>query len=115
MKTIVAGGVFAALLLPSLVSADAVDRGKQLFLANNCYECHGTVGQGGGAGPTIAPPRLMTTYDAFAAWVRKPGPGVMPVYTAKVLGDADLASIYDYLRSLRPSSSIPAVLTNSTK
>jgi ubiquinol-cytochrome c reductase cytochrome c subunit len=102
-----------ALLLPSVVRADrAADHGKQLFLANNCYLCHGTVGQGGAAGPTIAPPKLPPTYEAFAAWVRKTGPGVMPVYTAKVLSDADLAAIYGYLKSLSPATSIPAVLTH---
>ena len=102
-----------AVLLPSIVRADpAADHGKQLFLANNCYLCHGTVGQGGAAGPTIAPPKLLPTYEAFAAWVRKTGPGVMPVYTAKVLSDADLAAIYRRSEKPSPPASIPAVLTH---
>jgi mono/diheme cytochrome c family protein len=102
------------LLVPSLAHAagnPAVDHGRAAFMANNCYLCHGTVGQGGANGPAIAPPRLMPTYQAFATWVRKPGSGVMPVYTPVVLDDADLAAIYAYLKSLPPPpSAIPSVL-----
>jgi mono/diheme cytochrome c family protein len=54
----------------------------------------------------------MPSLDAFIAWVRKPGPGQMPVYTAKVLTDADLTLIYAYLSSLHAPTSIPAVLTH---
>jgi mono/diheme cytochrome c family protein len=98
--------------VPSIARADdAVTAGKHAFIANNCYLCHGTAGQGG-AGPTIAPPKLMPSLDAFIAWVRKPGPGQMPVYTAKVLSDADLTLIYAYLSSLHAPTSIPAVLTH---
>lgn len=57
-------------------------------------------------------PKLMPSLDAFIAWVRKPGPGQMPVYTAKVLTDADLTLIYAYLSSLHAPTSIPAVLTH---
>jgi mono/diheme cytochrome c family protein len=112
MRTFVAVlGAALVALLPVLAAADpAADRGKAIFIANNCYLCHGTAGQGG-AGPTIAPPRLMPSYDAFAAWVRKPGAGNMPVYTARVLSDADLGAIYAYLASLKAPASIPAVLT----
>ncbi len=91
-------------------TTSANDRGKALFIANNCYLCHGTVGQGGSAGPAIAPPKLMSTYERFAAWVRKPGAGVMPVFTTDVLSDGDLASIYAYLKSLPPPSGVPSVL-----
>lgn len=32
-------------------------RGRQLFIKDGCFECHGTEGQGGGyTGPRIAPP-----------------------------------------------------------
>jgi ubiquinol-cytochrome c reductase cytochrome c subunit len=98
-------------LLPSIARAGDAAAGKHAFVANNCYLCHGTVGQGG-AGPTIAPPKLMPSLDAFIAWVRKPGAGNMPVYTAKVLSDADLTSIYAYLSSLHAPTAIPAVLTH---
>jgi mono/diheme cytochrome c family protein len=105
-------GAALVALLPVLAAADpSADRGKAVFIAENCYLCHGTAGQGG-AGPTIAPPRLMSSYGAFAAWVRKTGPGNMPAYTANVLSDADLAAIYAYLSSLKAPTSIPAVLTH---
>ena len=99
-------------LVPRIASADgAIDHGKAVFVANNCYLCHGTAGQGG-AGPTIAPPKLMPSEAAFAAWLRKTGPGAMPVYTVKVLSDADVVAIYGYLQSLKAPASIPAVLTH---
>jgi mono/diheme cytochrome c family protein len=75
------------------------DHGKQLYIANGCYECHGTVGQGGD-GPTLAPPKLLPE-NAFSAFVRRPTSG-MPPYTMAVLGDADLGAIYGYLQSLPP-------------
>jgi mono/diheme cytochrome c family protein len=46
--------------------AQSAAHGKQLFMGDNCYLCHGTVGQGG-AGPTLAPPRLMPQ-PGFAAY-----------------------------------------------
>jgi mono/diheme cytochrome c family protein len=84
-------------------------RGRQLFMSDNCYLCHGTVGQGG-AGPTIAPPRLMSQ-SAFSAYVRRPQ-GHMPPYTQTVLSDADLAAIYDYLQSLPPPATVPKLLSS---
>jgi mono/diheme cytochrome c family protein len=75
------------------------DRGKQLYMANNCYLCHGSVGQGG-AGPTLAPPKLGPE-NFFSAYVRHPT-NEMPPYTPAVLSDADLGAIYGYLQSLPP-------------
>jgi mono/diheme cytochrome c family protein len=101
---------FAALMLaPSVASAapdPVIGRGFVLFMNNNCYLCHGTVGQGGSTGPVIPPPRLFPTFEKFAAWVRKPGIGQMPVYTPAVLVDQDLAAIYAYLKSLPAPSAI---------
>jgi len=86
---------------------EAVAHGRQLFMANNCYECHGTVGQGG-AGPTITPPRLRAQSD-FMAFVRRPP--TMPAYTTAVLDDNDLAAIWTYLNSVpAPSSTLPEPL-----
>lgn len=83
----------------SLRAADdlAADIGRQLFMADNCYLCHGTVGQGG-AGPRIAPPQIKSESD-FSAYVRHPR-GRMPPYTTAVSDDADLMAIYVYLQSL---------------
>jgi mono/diheme cytochrome c family protein len=81
-------------------SSAAASQGQKLFTSYNCYECHGRVGQGG-AGPTIAPPRL-PDHATFMSFVRHPNPPAMPPYTTKVLADADLSSIWDYLNSLPP-------------
>ena len=74
--------------------------GKKLFLADGCYQCHGTVGQGSrGTGPRLAPKPL--PYDAFAKQVRDPV-NVMPPYTKVVLADKDLADMYAYLQTVPP-------------
>ena len=73
------------------------DNGKQLFVKNGCYECHGREGQGSSmSGPRIAPDPI--PFDALLNYVRKPK-GEMPPYTAKVISDKDLADIYAYLQS----------------
>lgn len=73
------------------------DSGKQLFVKDGCYECHGREGQGSNmSGPRIAPDPI--PFDSLVNYVRKPK-GEMPPYTAKVVSDKDLADIYAYLQS----------------
>jgi ubiquinol-cytochrome c reductase cytochrome c subunit len=73
-------------------------RGKALYMSTGCWQCHGTTGAGGGwQGPKLAPDVL--AWDGFAAQTRYPA-SKMPPYRAKVLSDADLASIHAYLRSI---------------
>jgi mono/diheme cytochrome c family protein len=72
--------------------------GQQLFLADGCWECHGTAGQGG----VITGPRLAHTqlpYAAVLQQLRVPQ-NAMPPYEASVLSDADAANIYAWLESL---------------
>jgi ubiquinol-cytochrome c reductase cytochrome c subunit len=91
---------------PITPSGDAA-HGKALFVRNGCYQCHNYEGQGGAAGPRIAP--NPPPYRGFTAYVRAPR-GDMPPYTVKVMSDQDLADVYAYLRSRpRPSdvSTIP--------
>ncbi len=78
--------------------AGDVARGKQAFMKNMCYTCHGTVGQGGdrGSGPRIAFDPW--PYEAFAQAVRRPRQS-MPRYDKAFLGDQDLADIYAYVAS----------------
>jgi mono/diheme cytochrome c family protein len=72
--------------------------GHKLFLADGCYQCHGTVGQGSrGTGPRLAPNPI--PYEGFAQQLRKPA-NTMPPYTALVVSDAQLADIYAYVSSL---------------
>ena len=45
--------------------------GQKLFMADGCYQCHGTVGQGSrGTGPRLAPNPM--PYENFSAQLRKP-------------------------------------------
>lgn len=77
--------------------AGNAENGKQLFVKDGCYECHGREGQGSTmAGPRIAPDPI--PFDALLNYVRKPK-GEMPPYTAKVISDKELADIYAYLQS----------------
>ena len=95
------------ILLPLLASAafaqtntgDAVN-GKRLFMRNGCYQCHGTVGQGGLAGPRLAQTTLVQA--GFISYVRNPRPGNMPPYRGKVMTDQELADVYAYVRSIPP-------------
>jgi len=86
---------------------DAVE-GKRLFLGYGCYQCHGTTGAGGGiAGPKLAPNPLPV--EVIKAKLRTAS-GRMPVYTAAVLTDSEIAAIVAYLQSIprgTPAEDIP--------
>jgi mono/diheme cytochrome c family protein len=72
-----------------------VARGKQLYMATGCYQCHGTRGEGGGnAGPRLAPGPM--PLEGFTLQLRQPRVR-MPVYTALVMPDRDVTDIYAYL------------------
>src|SRR5262245_48765097 len=86
--------LFSATAAASEKPANAT-RGKQLYMATGCYQCHGTKGEGGGnAGPRLAPGPLPA--EGFTLQLRKPRQR-MPVYTAVVMPDADVADIYAFL------------------
>jgi len=73
-------------------------KGKAIFMADGCFECHGQVGQGGRAtGPRLA--RTQLPLDAFTQQLRQPS-NEMPPYEPAVVPDADIANIYAYLQSL---------------
>jgi mono/diheme cytochrome c family protein len=80
-------------------NAADVEHGRQLFMKNGCYSCHGTVGQGGerSAGPRITP--IAMPVDAFKTFVRNP-PEAMPRFDERFVSDADLEAIHRYLASL---------------
>jgi mono/diheme cytochrome c family protein len=74
--------------------------GKKLFLTIGCYQCHGTVGQGGGrAGPKLAPNPLPA--NLILRQLRRPAAN-MPVYTTVDLSDAQAGDIIAYLQSIKP-------------
>ena len=77
--------------------AGNAENGRRLFVVRDgCYQCHGTVGQGG-AGARLAPRPLALA--AFVAYVRKPTGRMMP-YSSNVLSDAELADIRAYLATM---------------
>jgi mono/diheme cytochrome c family protein len=78
--------------------AASAERGRALFLADGCYECHGTVGQGAVTGPRLAP--NPPEAEAIAAYIRHPA-GQMPPYSPKVISDAQIGDIHAYLASVK--------------
>lgn len=80
----------------------SAERGKKLYLQQLCHTCHGTLGQGGdrGSGPKIYPNPF--PFTAFVVQVRKPRQ-LMPPYTEKHVSEQDLADMYHYLFSNKPS------------
>src|SRR5258705_4893170 len=89
-------------------------RGQQLYTANGCGYCHGTVGQGGGGrtgGLRLA--QMGIAYPAFITQLRHPR-NEMPPYVEAALPEKDATDIYAYVASLpRPPDvkSIP-ILNN---
>jgi mono/diheme cytochrome c family protein len=99
--------VTAALSARALVVAAAqvgpqgdAANGKQIYLRDACFTCHGRSGQGGvfrGPAPILAQTAL--PFDGFRELLRDP-PGDMPAYSEAVLSDKDIADIYAFLESL---------------
>jgi len=81
---------------PAPAAGDAA-KGKDLFLKDGCYECHGYAGQGSKDGARIGPPVLNA--QGLIRYVRRPA-GAMPAFTEKVVTDAQLTDIYAYLKSI---------------
>lgn len=90
------GAAMLALASATALHAQDAGRGRELYDANGCYQCHGYAGQGGAAA-RIAPSPY--PFEAFAQLVRRPA-NEMPAYAAAVLSDADLQAIYRYVRSV---------------
>ena len=88
----------AGILVAGTAQAEpSAANGHALFVKVGCYQCHGYQGQGGAAGPRIAPDPL--PFDGLAAFVRTSS-GEIPPYTTTILSDGDLADIYAYLQSV---------------
>lgn len=74
-----------------------VARGREAYLSVGCWQCHGTVGQGGSAGPRLAPGPL--PLEALRAFLRN-SVRTMPAYPTTILTDAAIDDIHAYLQSL---------------
>ena len=100
------GAAAAAHAQAQAPSGDAA-RGKQLFIHDGCYACHGTAGHGEPYGPRLAPKPL--PFAAVIGQLRQPRAN-MPRYAAQFVSDQDVADIYAYLASVpagRKASDIP--------
>jgi ubiquinol-cytochrome c reductase cytochrome c subunit len=95
------GILLMAVLGTSAVAQNAGDpgRGREIFMRDNCYTCHGTTGGGGGAlgGPRLAHAGL--TPNAIFNELRHPR-AAMPAYSEKVLSDAEARDIVAYIQAL---------------
>lgn len=91
----------ALLSIRGAVAEDAAGdaaRGRSLFMAVGCYECHGRLGQGSvQSGPRVAPDPM--PLPALTMLLRRPI-NVMPAYAETVLSDRDVADIHAYLASV---------------
>jgi mono/diheme cytochrome c family protein len=88
-------------------SPGSVEAGALAYRKNGCYECHVDEAQGGPQGPRLGPNPI--PMQSFMTYVRNPT-GSMPPFTATVLPDAALASIYAFLQARPvppPVASIP--------
>ena len=80
--------------------AGNAETGAKLWRSVGCWQCHGYEAQGGAAGPRLSGRNL--PWAGFSAYVRRPT-NQMPLYTEKVLPNADLAHILAYVNS-RPAA-----------
>jgi ubiquinol-cytochrome c reductase cytochrome c subunit len=77
--------------------AAPADKGRQLFLKNGCWQCHGERGQGGVTGFKLAPDPI--PFETLQNFVRTTNRN-MPPYREQILSNDDLADIYAYLQSI---------------
>jgi len=77
--------------------AASAENGKRAYMKAGCWQCHGTLGQGGVTGPKLAPePMPQETFVSFVRTTNR----AMPPYREPVLPNEDLADIYAYLQSI---------------
>jgi ubiquinol-cytochrome c reductase cytochrome c subunit len=94
--------VAPAALAQDKAPGGSAESGYNAYMKYQCYTCHGTVGQGAdrGTGPKLAPTPV--SYATFAAQVRAPRQD-MPAYRKQFVSDQELADMYVYLTTIKPS------------
>ncbi|HEY6198881.1 MAG TPA: cytochrome c [Candidatus Binatia bacterium] len=82
--------------------AGSAENGHKVYMKYMCYTCHGTIGQGAdrGTGPKLAPTPV--SFATFQAQLRTPRQD-MPPYRKEFVSDQELADMYAYLLSIKPS------------
>jgi ubiquinol-cytochrome c reductase cytochrome c subunit len=89
---------------PGQAPAGSHENGYKAYMKYQCYTCHGTIGQGGGAaGPRIAPSPF--PWVAFEYQVRKPRQD-MPPYREAFVSNQELADMYAYLLTIQPAATV---------
>lgn len=80
-------------------------RGRELFVKDACYQCHGYEGQGGAgtAGPRLGPDPMPP--EAMAAVIRKDN-GMMPPFSKTLVPDQDIVDIVAFLRTVSKPTDI---------
>ena len=108
MKSMMLGLLSLMSLCAHSADADAIQRGKGLFMQHQCYSCHGTEGQGGerNAGPKIFP--NPTPFVAFELQLRIPR-NQMPRYPVQSISDAQLKDLYAYVENMRTSPAVAQI------
>jgi mono/diheme cytochrome c family protein len=100
----VALAVSTAAQTPAAPAGNA-ETGAKLWKSVGCWQCHGYEAQGGAAGPRLSARNL--PWAGFSAYVRRPT-NQMPLYTEKVLPNADLAHLLAFVNSRpAPPQNIP--------
>src|SRR5215213_11433850 len=96
-------------LFPVIASAQPADVGREAFVSR-CAGCHGTNGNGGELGPAIATRVPARTDDELANLLRQGLPTAgMPAFPN--LTDAEVRSLIDFLRTLKPRDGAEPVRT----
>ena len=98
---------------PAAAAGDAA-RGKALFLAHQCFACHGYNGETGTRllreNGTFVP--RLSTVRGFIGFIRAPRPNerppvgssvTMPSYGATSLPDQQAADLYAYIKTFKPT------------
>lgn len=104
MKMKPAALVCGALSLAMIASAQQLtpaEEGRRVFLANNCYGCHGLRGAGGGF---VGAPNLRGEAELgdLTEAVREGEDRGMPAF--RNLTASDISNLYAYLKSMRTAS-----------
>jgi len=85
-----------------VVSGNAT-RGADLYLKNGCWECHGYTAATGNGAPLVLSGLNET---GFVSYLRNPRTTGMPLYSTKVLPDADAKDVYAYIKTFKRPASV---------
>jgi mono/diheme cytochrome c family protein len=101
MKRFILALILTGLAAPAYAQTIApgdVARGKEIYMRDACYTCHGTTGASTSfVGPKLAHAGLSA--NRILRQLRQPQ-AQMPAYTEKVLSDKDAADLVAYVLSL---------------